>query len=400
MLVLSSYPEDVRVRREAMALRDAGWSVDVYAARSNGQARTQVVDGIRVVRAPFGRRRGSRLRYAAEYAAFILWSSWAMLRAPRYAVVQVHTLPDFLVLAATPARWRGASLLLDLHEIAPEFYMQKYRAPRTHWAVRLLARLEQASIRYADSAITVNEPLKTRFVERGADPARLGVVMNSADDQLFAQGSGPYLQGAEPAHPLALVYHGSLLPYYGLDLAIRAVARIRSRWPIELHLFGAGETVHVLERLAAELDVTDAVRFHGRVPHAKLAAELRRRGGGIVPTRPGPMLDLSLSNKLLEMACLGMPVVAAGLPSYRQYFGDDSAIYFQPGNLDDLTNALHRFAGMGPGERANLAARLCRAYGPWDWARQRAEYLRIVTEASENGRSGLAEHHPGGTPSA
>ena len=46
----------------------------------------------------------------------------------RYAAIDVNTLPDFLVFAPALAKWMGAKLILDLHEIAPEFFMSKYHS--------------------------------------------------------------------------------------------------------------------------------------------------------------------------------------------------------------------------------------------------------------------------------
>jgi len=43
------------------------------------------------------------------------------MRKRHYAVIDVNTLPDFLVFAAASAKWMGAKIVLDMHEITPEF---------------------------------------------------------------------------------------------------------------------------------------------------------------------------------------------------------------------------------------------------------------------------------------
>jgi len=394
MLAHSFYPSDVRIRREASALRDAGWEVDVFCLRKPGEGARERVDGVDVYRVPVGRHRGSRLRYAVEYGlAFVALGASAArrTRSRRYAVVQVHTLPDFLVFAATPAKWLGARVLLDMHEIAPEFYRQKYGVGPRHPMVRLLGALEQASLGFADAALTVSEDLRDRFVERGADPERIALVTNSADERLFPAATGEYLTRGDVAAPLQLVYHGSLLPYYGIDLLIRALAVVGGRWPFTVELYGGGEAAEALRALAEECGVSSSVRFHGLVPQERLAGVLQRAGAGIVPTRPGPMLDLSLSNKLLEMACIGMPIVASALPSYRRHLGETAALYMAPGDLSALASALNRLAGLGVRERAALAASASAAYGRWRWELQRVTYLDVV----ERLRSGARVHLSG-----
>lgn len=394
MIAHSFYPSDVRIRREAVALHEAGWDVDVICLRGPGEAARAVVDGVSVIRVPMGRRRGSRLRYLAEYAlAFgaLAWSLDAAMRRRRYALVQVHTLPDFLLFAALPARWRGARLLLDMHEIAPEFYRQKYGAPPSRLAVRALAAIEQRALRAADAVITVSDALRDRFISRGAPAERITVVMNSADEKLFPAGSGVGVAGGRVERPLALVYHGSLLPYYGVDVLLEAIGRVRDRWPFELDVYGGGEAAEALSADARDRDLGGSVRFHGTIPQTGLAAVLQAAGGGVVPTRGGPMLDLSLSNKLLEMACIGMPIVASALPTYRRHLPDDCAIYAAPGDPASLAAALDRFAGMSGTERSALARRAAAAYRAVSWERQREAYLEVVERLATDGRdAGLA----------
>jgi len=387
MVAHSFYPSDVRIRREAVALHEAGWEVDVICLRGPGEAASALEDGIAVIRVPLGRRRGSRLRYLAEYGlAFgaLAWSLDAAMRRRRYSVVQVHTLPDFLLFAALPARWRGARLLLDMHEIAPEFYQQKYGVPASRLAVRALAAVEQRAMRAADAVITVTDALRERFVSRGAPAQRISVVMNAADEKLFPAGSGASASGRSVEKPLGLVYHGSLLPYYGVDVLLQAIGRVRSRWPFELDVYGGGEAGEALGAAARDGGLGEAVRFHGTVAQTGLAAVLQRAGGGVVPTRGGPMLDLSLSNKLLEMACIGMPIVASALATYRRHLPDDCVVYAPPGDPDALAAALDRFAAMSAAERSALARRAAARYREFSWDRQREVYLGVVERLAAN----------------
>jgi hypothetical protein len=45
----------------------------------------------------------------------------ALFHKKRYAVIDVSNLPDFLVFAGLHAKWKGAKIVLDMHEITPEF---------------------------------------------------------------------------------------------------------------------------------------------------------------------------------------------------------------------------------------------------------------------------------------
>ena len=129
MLTHSYYEEDPRVRREAEALVAAGHPVDVFALRRPGEAPEAVIAGVRVRHLDVQRHQGARLAvYLREYLDFFVRAGLALVRAQprrRYGLVQVHTLPDFLCLAALPLRMAGVAVLLDLHEAMPEVFRDR-----------------------------------------------------------------------------------------------------------------------------------------------------------------------------------------------------------------------------------------------------------------------------------
>src|SRR5439155_13064467 len=74
ILLQGPYDIDMRVRRKAETLVAAGYSVDVLALRAPKGQKTYMLVGVRVHTLPLGKKRGSLLRYAFEYAAFFLWA--------------------------------------------------------------------------------------------------------------------------------------------------------------------------------------------------------------------------------------------------------------------------------------------------------------------------------------
>ena len=77
-----------------------------------------------------GKKRGSLSRYFFEYAAFFLWTLVRVHRCRcgggdmRSSMLIPY--PTFWSLPPVLAKWMGAKLILDMHEITPEFYMSKY----------------------------------------------------------------------------------------------------------------------------------------------------------------------------------------------------------------------------------------------------------------------------------
>src|SRR5438128_3816371 len=152
-LAFASFPADPRVRREVAALRNTGRRVAVIALRGANERTVERHDGVIAIRVPGRKSRGGFLSYLAEYIAFV-WRCRCLVahhRAlARVRVVHIHTLPDFLLWAALPARRRGAKIVFDMHEIFPEFVAAKFPGPLGALASWLARRIERWARRQAD----------------------------------------------------------------------------------------------------------------------------------------------------------------------------------------------------------------------------------------------------------
>jgi hypothetical protein len=125
MIVHSYYDEDPRVRREAEAVVATGRPVTILGLRRPGEPTRGELAGVAIQRLDVQRHQGAGLvTYLAEYGAFLLRAGWAAVRAhrrQRFALVQVASLPDYLVFAALPLKLVGVPVILDLHgSVSPE----------------------------------------------------------------------------------------------------------------------------------------------------------------------------------------------------------------------------------------------------------------------------------------
>ena len=92
------------------------------------------------------------------------------------------------------------------------------------------------------------------------------------------------------------------------------------------------------------------------------------------------MTRYSLSNKLLEYVHLGIPVLAARLPSYDRYLDDASAWFWSPGDANDLVRAIVAFARSTQEERAARAAAAQACLQDIAWPLERARLLQAYDE--------------------
>lgn len=381
-VVQNVYDIDPRVRRKAEALVAAGYTVDVLALRAEGGKKSYSLNGVNVRTLALGKKRGSLARYFFEYAAFFIWT---MVRVPiqmlrrRYAVVDVSSLPDFLIFAPVIARWMGATLILDLHEITPEFYMSKYGIGGSSWTIRLLTYLEKISVRFADRVLTINSPIEDLLVSRGLDRSKSTVVMNAADEARFAVSATSSSVAARPASTkFLMIYHGTLTDIYGLDIAIEAFALAQSEMPgAELWILGSGSEKDKLAALAEARGLNTKVRLMGQVPATEIPAWLSQSEVGILPIRRDVFLDFAFPNKLPEFIIAGKPVIVSRLKAIRHYFSEDALAYFEPNDPADLAREMARIFGDSElRKRLVHQARLEYVSIRWDVMKER--YLSVI----------------------
>jgi glycosyltransferase involved in cell wall biosynthesis len=379
LVVQSVYDFDPRVKRKADALVEAGYSVDVLALQPADLRRNYVLNGVHVYTIGLGKKRGSLARYMFEYAAFFLWAFVRLpllMRRRRYAVIDVNTLPDFLVFAPIVARWMGAKIVLDMHEITPEFYMSKYGISERSLLVRLLKLLERISMSFADEVITINKPIEALLVGRGLDPSRSTIVMNAVDEARFSVPAEP--EATARADRFVMMYHGTLTRIYGLDLAVEAFGQACRNMPgAELWILGSGPEQAVLAELAAEHGVADRVKLIGQVKSSEIPGWLRQCDLGLLPIRRDVFLDFAFPNKLPEFIVAGKPVLISRLKAIRHYFSDDALAFFTPNDPADLAQQMIG-AYRDPARRARLLARAREEYEPIRWDVMKRAYIDLV----------------------
>jgi glycosyltransferase involved in cell wall biosynthesis len=378
-IVRHDYYPDGHVSRDAEALVEAGYDVSVLALRRPGEPARQSLGGVSVYRLPIEHHRGSFWHYVWEYARFFALAT-AMVTLlhlrKRFRIVEVDNMPDVLVFAALIPRLTGARVILYIFDNMPELLVDARGYPPRHPLVGLLAWLQQLSARFADRVIVPHAFVKRLVQGRGTPESKLAVVLNCPSERIFDVGPPPPSTEPREAAAFDIVTHGAVLERFGIQVLIDALPRLAEAIPtVRLHVYGDGEYRPTLEERARRAGVADRVHFHGFVPQEALVAPLRRADVGYV----GMLVDLMLSNKLMEYVALGIPAVVARWPTYVYYYPEDSVTYFPPGDVKALVAAI-RAIHDDPGAAWRKAARAHERYQAYRWAVQRETYLGIYAE--------------------
>ena len=378
MVVQNYYDVDPRVRREAECLVAEGYAVDVFALRNKGKDKVYNLNGVNVLTLLLIKKRTNPGRYIFESMFFFVWSfvlvTWRMLHQ-RYSVIQVHTVPDFLIFVGLIPKLLGSKVILDMHEVMPELYRSKYVISERHWMIGLLKWIESASIHFANHVIVVTQPIKDLLETRGFPPEKMSVVLNSADTELFMVCPSSVRNQNKP---FVFMFHGTVSSLYGLDRAIRAFAMASADLNgAEFWIVGDGPERAKLEQLARELRLSKQVKFIGIIPHREIPDWLEQCDVGVIAARQDLYLDLAFFCKLPEYILSRKPAIAPRLHTTQYYFSDNAIAYFTP---QDEAELVARMVDLyrSPELRHRLIDQAAYEYAAIDWSVMKLRYLQVI----------------------
>jgi glycosyltransferase involved in cell wall biosynthesis len=385
MIVYSVYRRDNRVIRYAEALAGRGDTVEVISLKQNpSDPAAEKVGSVQLYRVR-GRYTKNQ-RHQGEYLLPILWFgavatvrlAWRHFRH-RYDLIHVHNMPDFLVFAAWFPKLTGAKVILDVHDIMPEFYASKFHRGEGAFGIRALKKIEHASARFADHVIISNHLWFKPFVSRSAPEQKCSVFINHVNQRLFYRR--PH---AANGNKRIIMFPGGLQWHQGLDIAIRAMPLVLKKiTAAEFHIYGDGNMKDELVALTRDLGLTDKVRFFDPRPVSEIAEVMSQADLGIVPKRADSFGNEAYSTKIMEFMSLGVPVVVSSTKIDRFYFNDSIVRFFESGNPDALAEAIVEVLQDNELRRRMIANGLeCADQNSWQ--RRQAAYLELVDALIEN----------------
>jgi len=391
MVTYSVYDGDNRVRRYAETLVKRGYHVDAVAIWRGGERKeNSVVNGVNVFRIQ-GRVKNEKSKFV--YLAKLLLFFWRSMlfvsrqhwRA-RYDLIHVHSVPDFEVFAVWYPKLTGAKIILDIHDIVPEFYASKFNVSRKSLAFKFLVAVEQLAIAFSDHVIASNHIWEKRLKERSVAASKITTIINFPDTEVFQPQGRTRNDGK-----FILLYPGTLNYHQGLDIAVRAFSRIRNEVPeAEFHIYGSGDQLAYLKSLVAELGLENQVLFKGSRVVEQMVRVIEDADLGIVPKRKNGFGNEAFSTKILEFMAMGVPVIIPDTDVDTYYFNDSVAKFFQANNDESLADSMLLLI-KNPEVRQSFVRNASEFVKKYTWGANQSIYLVLVDSllTSREGRHAI-----------
>ena len=196
MVGYTNYISDGRLNRYSQSLLERGDTVHAMGLGDKNQPRLSVADGV-IVHAIHHRQFNERtpFTYFKNLLLFFLKSICHLTRLHlihRYDVIHYHNIPDFGIFCALIPKLMGAKIILDIHDVVPEFYMRKFEVNKRAIVIRLLMWIEKISCSFANHVITVTDIWHKRLSERSVAAEKCSVIMNLPYGGVFKRRSSKY----------------------------------------------------------------------------------------------------------------------------------------------------------------------------------------------------------------
>ncbi|MCK4330060.1 glycosyltransferase family 4 protein [candidate division WOR-3 bacterium] len=372
------YPQENHVCRDAETLRDAGYQVDIICLKLKNEKNFEIVNRINIYRMPVHHQRGGTLRYIIEYAIFFILSSIKLIilhLEKKYDIIEGDTMPDFLVFTTVIPKLLGAKVLLYMFENMPELYAFEHKISMEHPITKFFKIVEKLSLKFADKVIVTHEPARRIFIKHGIPKSKFTIVLNVPNECIFS--SDFYKVEKQDKKNFLLVSHGSILERYGYQIMVRALKLLETTIPnLRLLIVGDGEYKSEVERVVKNLKLEERVKFTGYVPFDEIPMTIGIADIGIVPIL---CKYPTLPNKLFEYIALGIPTIASALPTMKAYFDDDSVMFFELCNENDLARCILELY-KNPAKRKSLVANASKVYEKYRWSIMKKKYLKVYEE--------------------
>jgi glycosyltransferase involved in cell wall biosynthesis len=363
------------------------------AIHDRGLVRRVDVDGIHVrsVRNEYSNHMGYARRIAS-FATFAITSAIEAMRVRRPDVVFATSTPLTIgVPGWIAAAWHRVPFVFEVRDPWPEAAFQMGALSRNSLLGRMASALERFLYRHADAVIGLSPGMVEFILAAGADPAKVHMVPNCSDLDLFHPGEkDPALVARYGLEGRVVVgYTGAVGPTNAVHVIAEAAAilKARGREDIAVVVAGDGKCLAGIRADAQERGLGNLLLI-GSLPKSEMPALLRTCDVLLSHLAKVPVLYTGSPNKLFDALASGRPVIVNSPGWTRPLIEESGAgVFVDPEDAAALADAIVAMAD-DAGVRARMGA-AARALAERDFSRDvQADRLIAVLESVVDVRAG------------
>ncbi len=240
-----------------------------------------------------------------------------IIELERPDLIHIHSFSEVSLPVKQVARNLGIPVVFHLHG----------------WVDPLLYPAFQSLIHETEIVLSVSESAAGVAREASGRTAPIRVVHNGVPDVVLSE-----VWSRSPRPTVAIV--GRTTPQKGVDVALRAMKIVAEDHPdLLVNVVGGGDGLDDLQRLSAELGMTENVVFFGPQPREVCLEQMRAADLLLVPSRGLEGFPLVA----VEAALLGVPVIATNVGGLPESIDDGvTGVLVDPEDVIALAEATKR----------------------------------------------------------
>jgi glycosyltransferase involved in cell wall biosynthesis len=282
-------------------------------------------------------------------------------------ILSTNILPSFL------ANFAGVPVVFDYLDHLEESASIYYPGSAFGKFVKAgVSRITRYNLRHARSVITVTKEL-AQFL-KGLGVKDITVIPNGVDTRVLRPIPAEEAKRVLGLKGRVIGYVGSLEHWVDLETVVEALPGLN----VTLLVVGPGlftDYGDLIKKMAADLGVSDKIRFTGAVKYSELSRYISAMDIGLNPLKKMKKNEYAAGGKVFNYLACGRPVLSSRMISLERLLGDE--IYY----YDDAESfVLQAKTILGLRKNENALRLVAEQY---DWRKLAEAYEEVLRKASE-----------------
>ncbi|MCF0105913.1 MAG: glycosyltransferase family 4 protein [Holdemanella sp.] len=321
ILIVSQYyyPEQFQINEIAPELVNRGHEVtvltglpnypkgEIYPGYENGQKRDEVVNGVHIIRVEEHPRKKGGKNLILNYLSFMNNADKKAKELDTdFDIVLCYQLSPVTMLkpAISYSKKNKVPLLCYCLDLWPESAKAHLNIPVIYSMITILSK---NLYKKCDHISVTSRPFIDYFkVVIGYDTSKMSYIPQHADTSMLNMDFTNESNGITN-----FMYAGNMGQGQRVDVLIQAMAQLKQRNDILLHLVGDGSERENLESLTKELGIEDKVIFHGNQKREDMPDFYKKADVLLISLRGNNAVGNTMPAKLQMYMTVGKPILGA-----------------------------------------------------------------------------------------
>ena len=314
------YPEPFRISDICEALVSEGDEVTVLTGLPNypegkilsqykwGKNRTQVINGVKVIRSFEIGRGNSKLKLFLNYFSFSISASFkALLMKEKFDAVLVNQLSP--VMMGIPAiiykKKHKKKILFYCLDLWPDS-LAAGGIKKDSRIYKMFFKISKLIYSSADSILVTSSMFKDYFENiLKIDSTIISHLPQYAED-IFNKNMPIYSKDEK----FRFVFAGNIGDMQSVETIIKAANELRKHRNIEFHIIGDGSKLNACERLVQKLNIKN-ITFYGRLPIDKMPHFYSMADAMLITLKDNKSISQTLPGKIQSYMAAGKPIIGS-----------------------------------------------------------------------------------------